>query len=123
LTRAENIQQDNLVSQGQGTGEFGGEVHGAAVQVGLEYSDDASGVGRLNEFLSGGEHCGDFGRVVRVIVVDLHSARFTVILKTAAHTVEVGDTSDDLLQVRAQERTDRKSTRLNSSHVSISYAV
>src|SRR5699024_11447265 len=68
-------------------------------------SDDASGVGRLNEFLSGGEHCGDFGRVVRVIVVDLHSARFTVILKTAAHTVEVGDTSDDLLQVRAQECT------------------
>ena len=71
--------------------------------MGLEDRDDASGVGRLDQLLSGSEHRGDLGRVVRVIVVDPHATGLTVVLKTAAHTVEVGDSGDDLLQVRAKQ--------------------
>src|SRR5690625_7237756 len=46
---------------------------------------------------------------------DLHPTR-----KTTPHTHH---SNQPLIRARASHRTDRKSTRLNSSHVAISYAV
>src|SRR5690606_42149487 len=60
---------------------------------------------------------------------NLHDCDSTVWLRTS-HTAHSGDSLsllvtkyDHTLRIRSQTLQDRKSTRLNSSHVKISYAV
>src|SRR5699024_12495369 len=63
--------------------------------------------------MDSGRHAGDLVASCRAVLARLEGA-FTLVFSHADHP----DT-----RVNAPSRRDRKSTRLNSSHVSISYAV
>src|SRR3712207_8108078 len=66
----------------------------------------------------GGFHLADEDRVVALVVPVRDAA-----LHVREHVVEHGDAGAAALVPEAVEPVDRKSTRLNSSHANISYAV
>src|SRR3712207_8694881 len=58
----------------------------------------------------------------KVLLKEMQSLALDVnVVSEEGQRAEMGDEDDDLL--RAAEEQDRKSTRLNSSHANISYAV